>query len=104
MFALQESAALRLRAQNLRGLAAQILQSPVMDLLPLADLQTWSSPRAEACRARLSFQIAQALRAVDELHLIAQRLDQQAVEIELAAIAAAALEQSNREVLPEEFS
>jgi hypothetical protein len=90
MFAHAESAALRRRAHNLRGLAAQILQSPVMNLLPLADLQTWNSPRAEACRARLATQIASARRAADELQMIAQRLDQQALEIEQAAIAAAA--------------
>jgi hypothetical protein len=92
MYALGESAALRLRAHNLRALADQILQSPVVDLLPHADLQTWNSPRAEACRARLATQIAAARQAADEVRVIAQRLEQQALEIELAAIAAAALD------------
>jgi hypothetical protein len=104
MFALSESAALRLRAHNLRSLAAQILQSPVMDLLPHADLTTWNSPRAEACRARLATQIAAARQAADELHLVAQRLDQQAHEMELAAIAAAtALNSQLHNLGPEEF-
>jgi hypothetical protein len=104
MFAPSESAALRLRAHNLRSLAARILQSPVMDLLRHADLTTWNSPRAEACRARLATQIAIARQAADELLLVAQRMDQQALEIELAAIAAGtALNSQHHNLGPEEF-
>jgi hypothetical protein len=55
-----------------------------MNLLGLADLQTWNSPRAEACRHQLSLQISAAQQATDELDMIARRLEEQALEIEYA--------------------
>lgn len=79
-----EVAALRQRAQSLRNLAAQILTSPVMDLLGLADQQTWNSPRAEACKSHLSAQIVAARQAADELAQIARRFEEQALELEYA--------------------
>jgi hypothetical protein len=91
VFAYGEVEALRQRAQALRNLAAQILTSPVMNLLALADLQTWNSPRAEACRAQLSAQIGAARQAADDLALVARRLEEQALELEYAIAQQAAI-------------
>ncbi len=77
-------AALRNRAQILRNFASQVLSSPVMGLLPHADLATWNSPRAEVCRQQLQTQIASTRQACDELTFYAQRLEQQALEMEHA--------------------
>jgi hypothetical protein len=75
-------AALRARAQILRNFALQVRNSPVMALLPHADLATWDSPRAEACRQQLQTQIAAAHQACEELDFYAQRLEQHALEME----------------------
>lgn len=70
-----------------------------MNLLEVADLQTWNSPRAEACRNQLSAQIAAVGQATDELAQFTRRLEEQALELEYAiAQQAAVLNPANKEL------
>jgi hypothetical protein len=77
----------RRRAAELRRLAAQLEQSPVLRLHGDADAETWSSPGADACRATLSEDQARLRHAADELSQQAFWYEHQAAALDAVAAA-----------------
>jgi hypothetical protein len=79
----------RRRALELRRLAAELEESPVLRLHDGAGTETWASPGADACRTMLADDQARLLHAAAELHEQAWWYEQQADALD--AIAAARL-------------
>jgi len=74
---------LRLRAANLRHLAAAIERSVVMTLDEVAGDDTWSSPRARLCETMLARNLQQLHQAADDLRDTAFRMLARAGELDL---------------------
>jgi hypothetical protein len=81
----------RRRAGELRRLAAQLEESPVLRLHDGAGTETWSSPGADACRTILADDQARLLHAAAELHEQAWWYEYQADALDAIAAAAARL-------------
>ena len=79
----------RRRALEMRRLAAELAESPVLRLHNDAGTETWASPGADACRTMLADDQARLLHAAAELREHAWWYEQQADALD--AIAAARL-------------
>lgn len=77
-----DPARLRLRARELRRLAAAIERTPAMSLDHDAGPETWRMPRAELCLALLRSNQQQLHVHAEELRWLAHRLECRAVELE----------------------
>ena len=77
----------RRRAAELRRLAGQLEQSPVLRLHRGAADDTWASPGAEACRTTLSGDQARLLHAMAELNQQAWWYEHQADALDAVAAA-----------------
>lgn len=73
---------LRRRAAGLRDLAARLSTTPALRLDDVAGPDTWRTPRADLCRQVHAANRTQLLRAIEDLHHRARRLDRRAHELE----------------------
>jgi hypothetical protein len=76
---------LRSRARHLRALAVQLEQCEAMSLERAAGPDTWHGPRPDACVRTLVALQAQLHQAIDDVRMLAHRLDAGAADLERAA-------------------
>ncbi len=77
---------LRHRAEMLRRLAIRLDSIRAGDLLAIAGVDTWDSPRAELCRELLRSNLAQIDEAGRQLRNGARSLEDQAAAADTAAV------------------
>jgi hypothetical protein len=78
----QDASTMRARAQRLRALAVELERTPGMTLEQIAGVDTWRTPRAEACFHLLVVDQTRILHAADDLRWTALQLERGATDVE----------------------